>query len=140
VAFGVVAIFVTWVPLAAAAEAVRQSFLRRWVNPGASASEIADAVAALPESFRYRWWGLTLFLALVPLGLSGFGAGYLVGRWAPKDVAKKAGALAGFAAATMALGAAWVTGGAFAGALVPWGLVMAFVWAGTRVGYRRPRP
>jgi tRNA-(ms[2]io[6]A)-hydroxylase len=136
-AIGAVAIFVAWLPLAAAAQAVSMRALERAPDP-------AGAAESVPISIRLAM----IALHLVAFALAAFAGGLLVGRFGAKAGPKEA-AIAGFLASSLAwaLAAAQPQQGPGPGALI-WGMILvvlgslgaAIAYSGGRTGVRRRPP
>ena len=123
VGFGALAVFTLWIPL---------SGLAGWVAAGLAAS------ASPGDDGRLARAGISI--ALVHIGALALGAGlggFLVGRWGTRGVGVREAALAGLAAAVVALGVTWLSFG-----FSPSSLLLAAVappmaaWGG-KIGRRR---
>jgi hypothetical protein len=116
VAFGALAIFVTWLPLA---------FLATWGAArlhGSGASPAASVV-----------------ILAVGLALAALAGGFLVGRWGSADVGVREAALSGLATAAVASALAFGAPGAAWGTVMTVLLAVPFAALGGRIGLRRRR-
>jgi hypothetical protein len=100
VGFGALAIFTTWIPLAALA--------------GVAASRLAASADA--QGMAQAAIMVALYAAALALGAAL--GGFLVGRWGPAGVGVREAALAGLGAATVAGVVTWASSGPSAGAWV----------------------
>lgn len=115
IGFGVVAIFASWLPLAAGASALARRAFEAAFGAGASEADVARALSAMTSFERTRF---TLSQALpqaAALGLAAFAGGFLVGRFG-RGTGPREAAISGFATALMAAALAakglelgWVT-------------------------------
>jgi hypothetical protein len=117
VGFGVLAIFVVWLPLA---------FLA-----GLAAMKLGGfgGLGASP--------GLSVAVLASGLAIAATAGGFLVGRWGPPGVGVREAALAGLAAALVASGLSLGAPGALAGAVVTIAVAVPFAALGGRLGLRR---
>ena len=114
VGFGVLAIFVVWLPLAILAGLVA-------VRLGGFASAPALAVVELASA----------------LAIAATAGGFLVGRWGAAGVGVREAALAGLAAAIVAAGLSLGSPGALSGAIVTIAVAVPFAALGGWLGLRR---
>jgi hypothetical protein len=116
VAFGALAIFATWLPLA---------FVATWV------------AARLHGS----GWSPAVSVAVLALGLAlaAMAGGFLVGRWGSADVGVREAALSGLATAAVASALAFGAPGATWGAVMTVLLAVPFAALGSTLGLRRRR-
>jgi tRNA-(ms[2]io[6]A)-hydroxylase len=143
VGFGVVAIFVVWLPVAWVTDRLAVRVSRGWVGAVGSLGDASQAVARLDEAARLR---LTLTLVAFHAGglaLACFAGGLLVGRWGGQAGVREA-AIAGAAAVVIVTLFALATTGPME---APWPLLLAVALAtgasalGGRLGHvRRPKP
>jgi hypothetical protein len=120
VGFGTLAIFTTWVPLAALA--------------GAAASRLGGADAEGQERATVGLIMVSLYAAALALGAAL--GGFLVGRWGPAGVGVREAALAGLGAAAVAGVVTWASSGPSAGALLLALVALPTAALGGRVGER----
>jgi hypothetical protein len=118
VGFGALAIFTTWIPLAALA--------------GAAATRLApaDGQASGPAALVT----VAVYAAALAVG-AGLG-GFLVGRWGSAQVGAREAALAGLGAAAVAAGISWVSFGPSPGSLLVAVLAAPVAALGGRLGTR----
>jgi hypothetical protein len=121
IGFGALAIFTTWIPLAALAGIVA---IRLPV--GADAAGSVRAAAGLATVGLYAG-ALALGAAL---------GGFLVGRWGGAGVGVREAALAGLGAAVVAGTVTWVSFGPSAGALLVAAVALPMAALGGRAGVR----
>jgi hypothetical protein len=116
VAFGALAIFVAWLPLA---------FLATWGASslhGSGASPVTSVV-----------------VLAVGLALAALAGGFLVGRWGAAGVGVREAALSGLASAVVASALAFGAPGAAWGAVVTVLVAVPFAALGGALGHRRRR-
>lgn len=101
VALGTVAIFVVWLPLAAACQALAARIVSHWLGTFASPEEAALALARVDSDIRLRATVVLVGFPLVGLVVASFGGGALVGRWGGSAGVREA-ALSGASAALIA--------------------------------------
>jgi hypothetical protein len=118
VGFGALAIFVVWLPLA-------------WLTTlaGVRLAEIAQG----PAISLAR-----LLVSAAGLAVAALAGGYLVGRWGTAGVGMREAALAGLAAALIALALAWGSGISL-GSLIAVAIAVPAAGLGGRLGLRRRR-
>jgi hypothetical protein len=115
VGFGVLAIFTTWIPLAALAGA---AVARLPLDAGGAAGVTLVA----------------LYAAALALG-AGLG-GFLMGRWGAAGVGVREAALAGLGAAVVAAAVTWISYGPSAGVLLVAAVALPTAALGGRIGLR----
>jgi hypothetical protein len=123
VVFGAVAIFVVWIPLAAASMALM-------ARAGAIPSDVASNPAR-PASAA-----LLALVSVLALGVAAAAGGFLVGRWSGRDGSPKTAALAGGTAAAVAVAASWASIGVALAALLVVPIAAGFAYFGGWLGRR----
>lgn len=124
IALGATAIFVAWVPLAAAAPVAAG-----WAEGPLSRLSSADA------SSRDRV--VLAILSSLALALSAFAGGFVIGKARGAATALREAALSGLAAAFVAVVGSWMTLGFNLGSLVAVAMAVAFSAIGGKVGQPR---
>ena len=99
VGFGVAATFAMCVPLQYLAESITQRILRGFVGDPDSAEATARALAELPSGDRAKVWIAVIGIRALPLVVSTFFGGYLVGRWGGDNAGVREATLSGVATA-----------------------------------------
>jgi hypothetical protein len=123
VAFGALAIFAVWLPLA---------FVAAWVASRLAAPDATSAEGVLARAAPVA------VLAAGP-ALAGLAGGWLVGRWGAAGVGLREAALAGLAAATIASALAFGAPGALWGAVIIVLVAVPSAALGGALGLRRRR-
>ena len=107
--FGALAIGTTWLPLSAVAGLLAARLAAKVGGAGGDSAR-GDSLAAT---------GLAIVaIHAGAIALGSFAGGFVVGRWGARGVGVRESALAGLAAALVAVGGAWVSSGFDAAALV----------------------
>lgn len=132
---GAVAIFVVWLPLAYATQAVHAWSLKRRYGISGSLEEVQAVLTTLEPEVRMRLSLEMLIPHALALSLASACGGYLVGRFGGTAGVREA-ALAGFSTAVVAAALSVSAGPA---ALAPFVLAVPFAALGGRLG-RRARP
>lgn len=118
IAFGAIAIFVVWLPLSA----LTDNAAARWVSrDGALSARTAAAFSAAAT------------LALAAAACAG---GFTIGKWGPGRIGAREGALAGLAAAAVAIAGSWWTFGFVPASLLVAAIAVPFAALGGRLGRR----
>jgi tRNA-(ms[2]io[6]A)-hydroxylase len=123
VGFGAVAIFVTWLPLSLLA--------------GALASRIATAAQGATHEDLVRAAIQIGIAHTAALALGALAGGFVVGRWGQHGVGVREAALAGLAAACVAVGISCVSFGASAWSLLVVPVAVPMAALGGKLGVRR---
>lgn len=125
VGFGTLAIFTTWIPLAAIAS--RLAARAETEDPGGLAGVAGAGIAAV-----------ALYVVAVALGAAL--GGFLVGRWGTGRIGVREAALAGLGASVVAAAVTWISFGPSAGALLVTAVSTPMAAFGGRLGLRARRP
>jgi hypothetical protein len=120
VGFGALAIIVVWLPLAAIALAVGT----RVGAIGAAATADSRASVLVPV------------LSVLALCVAGTSGGFLVGKWGGRGASVAKAALAGLAAAAIAVAGSWLSFGFALGALLVVPIAVGFASLGGWLGQR----
>jgi tRNA-(ms[2]io[6]A)-hydroxylase len=140
IAFGTVAIFVVWLPLAWLSAQVAARLSAAWLGPVSSPEEAALAVARLDPSDRLRVEAILFGVHGVGLALASLAGGFLVGRWGGQAGVREA-VLSGLAAVGIACALSFTTQGLSWTPLVAVALAAAVAGVGGHIGRkRRPTP
>ncbi len=121
VGFGAVAILTAWLPLSAVAAALAARIV---APPDGDAGRLARAGA------------IVVAVHAAALAAACLAGGYVVGRWGGEGAGVREAALAGLAAALVAVCAAWASFGFSPGSLLVVGVAMPFAALGGRRGAR----
>ncbi len=121
VGFGAAAIFVAWVPLSILVAALSAALLSD------HAAERTARLAAVVTACAFA----------VELAAGALAGGYLVGRWGPKGVGEREGALSGLVAAAGVALVTWASFGLMPGLLFVGAMAPLVAALGARIGLRR---
>jgi hypothetical protein len=138
VGFGTVAIFATWLILAAVAGAVVKRAIAPWVGDAQTPAEIATRLAAMSADDRLRLAAVQMIPHVLALSLASFAGGLLVGKFG-RGAGPREAAMSGFATALIATLVAAREGGLGWTSVVTFLIAVAFAAWGGRVGARRKR-
>jgi hypothetical protein len=138
VGFGTVAIFATWLILAAVAGAVVKRAIAPWVGAAQTPAEIASRLATMSADERMRLAAVQMIPHVFALALASFAGGLLVGKFGAGTGPREA-AMSGFATALIATVVAVREGGVSWASAVTFLIAVAFSAWGGRVGARRKR-
>jgi hypothetical protein len=123
VGFGAVAIFVAWLPLSLLAGALAARLAS--AAEGGTHDELVRAAIAIRVAYA------------IELALGAIGGGFVVGRWGAAGVGAREAALAGLAAALVAVGVSWASFGVSAGSLLIVVVAVPMAALGGWLGMRR---
>lgn len=140
VGFGAVAVFGAWLPLAYLSQWIVSGFLTRRMGRAAAPDEVAAWLASLSQSERTTVILWTIVPHAVALALASVAGGYVVGRYAPKDIGVRGGASAGLGAGLVAVVLSISASGFSPALLVVLLLTTAFAAAGARLGLKKRGP
>jgi hypothetical protein len=115
VAFGAMAIFVVWLPLSA----ITGNAAARWAHEGALDARRAALFSAA---------------AAIALAVASCAGGFTIGKWGPPRLGAREGALAGLAAAAVAIAGSALSFGFVPGSLLVAAVMVPFAALGGRLG------
>ncbi len=135
IGFGLVAIFTLWVPLAALAESIKRHAIVSYLGDRSGEGQIELAVASLSDRDHSRLTAVIVIVPMLALAFASLGGGYLVGRYGG-EAGIREGALAGAAAAFVAVIFAWIGAGLAWAPLLSIVIAAPFGALGARVGLK----
>jgi hypothetical protein len=138
IGFGLVAIFTLWVPLAALAESIKHHAIVSYLGDRSGEDQIQLAIASLSDRDHTRLTAVIVIVPMLALAFASLGGGYLVGRYGG-DAGIREGALAGAAAAFVAVILAWVGSGFAWAPLISIAIAAPFGALGARMGLKARR-
>jgi len=144
IAFGTLAIFACWLPLAYAAEALKHRAFAAAFGLEASEADVRQRVAHMTSIERTGWGLVQSIPHMLALGVSAMAGGFLIGRFGA-PAGRREALSAGLATAGLSVALAWrvvVEGGIGAAVAVamPTAIAAGGALVGARLGLkRRPR-
>lgn len=138
IGFGLVAIFTLWVPLAALAETIKRHAIVSYLGDRSGEGQIELAVASLSDHDHMRLTAVIVVVPMMALAFASLGGGYLVGRYGG-DAGIREGALAGAAAAFVAVILAWMGSGLALAPLISIVIAAPFGALGAHLGLKARR-